>query len=206
MGTRFIRKTTFYPFPVYEFNLPTGHSCPGAKDCKISVDRHTGKFTTTGKVFRCYAASAERFPAVRKYRWDNFDAVKRGEPIRVPAKATHVRIHSSGDFFSQVYFDQWLQVCKENPTVQFWAFTKSPQYWVNRMGQIPPNLTLQASKGGHSDHLIDKYKLKYAEVFQDRDKIPAGMEIDTNDVHAMTGKKSFALLDNSKYSKKDGPQ
>lgn len=74
---KFQLRKTFYPFPVYEFNLPAGHSCPYAKDCKICVDRDTGKFTTTGTVFRCYAASAERFPGVRKSRWENFEAIKR---------------------------------------------------------------------------------------------------------------------------------
>jgi hypothetical protein len=67
----FINKKSFYPFPVYEFNLPAGHSCPFAKDCKVSVDKETGKFNKIGTKFRCYAASSERFPAVRKSRWEN---------------------------------------------------------------------------------------------------------------------------------------
>lgn len=72
---KFVYKKTFYPFPVYEFNLPAGHSCPYAKDCKIKVNKETGKFDTIGTKFRCYAASAERFPGVRKMRWDNFNAM-----------------------------------------------------------------------------------------------------------------------------------
>jgi hypothetical protein len=123
----FSLRRTFYPFPVYEWNLPAGHTCPFAKDCKVTVDAETGKFTRTGQVFRCYAASAERYPAVRKQRWDNFiTACRRG--IAIPDKATHVRIHGSGDFYSQSYFDYWLELCKENPNVLFWAFTKSVRY------------------------------------------------------------------------------
>ena len=34
-------KKTFYTQPTYEFNLPAGHSCPFARDCKIKVDRET---------------------------------------------------------------------------------------------------------------------------------------------------------------------
>ena len=200
---KFIKKKTFYPFPVYEFNLPAGHSCPYAKDCKIMVDRKTGKFNTIGTKFRCYAASAERFPAVRESRWNNFEAMARGEDIVLPKNATHVRIHSSGDFFSQKYFDKWLEVCRNNSKVKFWAFTKSIQFWVNRLGKIPKNLTLQASKGSKQDNLIDKYNLKYAEVFTDIKKAKeSGLPIDVDDTYAMSGKQSFALLDNNKYSKK----
>ena len=196
-----IRKT-FYPFPVYEFNLPAGHSCPYAKDCKVMVDRKTGKAKRTGGKIRCYASASERFPAVRESRWKNFEYVKNGSKIQVPKEATHVRIHGSGDFFSQEYFDHWLDVCKENPNVNFWAFTKSIMFWVNRINNIPSNLTLQASKGSMQDYLIEKYNLKYAEVFTDIKDVPQGIPIDTDDTLAMSGNISFALLDNFKYSKK----
>lgn len=200
---KFTEKKTFYSRPVFEFNLPAGHSCPYAKDCKIKVNRDTGKFDTTGTKYRCYAASAERFPAVRKMRWQNFEDMKNGLPIEIPKKATHIRIHSSGDFFSQKYFDRWLKVCRNNPNVKFWAFTKSIKFWVNRIDEIPNNLTLQASKGSKQDYLIDEYDLKYAEVFGDVKDIPKGMPIDFGDSCAMSGTKSFALLDNNKYSAKE---
>ncbi len=53
----------------------------------------------------------------------------------------------------------------------------------------------------HGDCLIDKYDLKYAEVFADIKDVPAGLPIDIDDSLAMTGGRSFALLDNSKYKK-----
>ncbi len=121
---KFSKRKTFYPFPVYEFNLPAGHSCPFANGCKVTVERNTGKFTRHGKEFYCYASKAERFPAVRENRWKNFDDVKAGEQIILPNGATHVRIHGSGDFFSQDYFDSWLSVCDQNPGAIFWAFMR----------------------------------------------------------------------------------
>jgi hypothetical protein len=145
---KFQLRKTFYPFPVYEFNLPAGHSCPFASACKIKVDRNTGKFETIGTGFRCYAASAERFPAVRAARWENFEAVLQGQPIILPKNAAHIRIHGSGDFFSQACFDVWLGITKNNPDIKFWAFTKSIQFWVNRLSEIPSNFILQASRGG----------------------------------------------------------
>jgi len=199
---KFQKRKTFYPFPIYEWNLPAGHTCPFARDCKIKVDRVTGKFDIIGKKFRCYAATSERFPAVRESRWRNYEGILAGEPIVLPKGATHVRIHGSGDFFSQKYFDQWLKVTIENPNVHFWAFTKSIQFWVNRLDQIPDNFILQASKGSYQEDLIEKYNLKYAEVFTDIKDVPKDMPIDTDDTLAMNGSQSFALLDNFKYSKK----
>jgi len=195
------KKDKFYRGVVFEFNLPSGHSCPFAKDCKVKVDEKTGKFDIIGEKFRCYASSSERFPAVRKHRWDNFRDVLSGKEIVVPKEAKFVRIHASGDFFSQKYFDSWLDACKKNPNVRFWAFTKSVQFWVNRLNEIPSNLILQASKGGFQDELIDQYNLKYAEVFSDINKIPKGIPIDTNDDYARDGTQSFALLDNFKFKK-----
>ena len=199
---KFIKKNTFYKLPVYEFNLPAGHSCPGALGCKVLVDRETGLFTTTGTEFRCYAAASERFPSVRESRWKNYESVMSGENIAVPTKATHVRIHGAGDFFSQKYFDAWLDVCLENEHVIFWAFTKSIRFWVNRITEIPKNLTLQASYGSKQDYLINKHGLKFARVYTDKKAaLSSGLPIDTDDSFAMSGVRSFALLDNFKYKK-----
>ena len=194
---KFQKRKTFYPFPVYEFNLPAGHSCPYARGCKIKVDRETGKFEKIGKEFRCYAASAERFPAVRKSRWENLEAVLRNEHIKIPRDATHIRIHGSGDFFSQEYFDKWLLVCRQNPRVKFWAFTKSIRFWVNRINEIPNNLCLQASYGSYDDDLIEEYGLKYAKVFTNKEELEkSGLPVDVDDSLAMEGTGSFALMDN----------
>jgi hypothetical protein len=192
------KRTTFYfALPVYEFNLPAGHSCPFADECKVCVDRTTGKFINTSTSFRCYAASSERFPAVRKNRWDNFDAVKAGEMPKMPKDACRVRIHASGDFFSQDYFDRWLNVAAHNSGVLFWAFTKSIRYWLNRIKDVPINLKLQASYGGKDDHLIAENGLKYAKVFRsESDAIASGLPIDRNDFYAARSMGNFALVDN----------
>ncbi len=114
-----------------------------------------------------------------------------------PKKAKHIRIHANGDFFSQDYFDGWLQVCRNNPDVVFWAFTKSVPFWVNSIDKIPPNLNMQASYGGKHDHLIDEYGLKYALlVFTEAEAKEKDLIIDTDDKLAAYGNKSFALLEN----------
>lgn len=194
---KFIRKKTYYTGIVYEWNLPTGSSCPFALDCLVKVDRETGKFDNSSTSYRCYAASPERFPAVREHRWKNFDFVKEGGIPTIPKNCNAVRIHAAGDFFNQDYFDMWLNLCKEHPDVEFWAYTKSLTYWVNRINDIPSNLVLTASYGGRNDDLIKKHNLKHTIVIKDESEA-GDSPIDTNDDEARKPNVNFFLVDNNK--------
>tara|TARA_R110001606_G_C15089090_1_gene618261 strand:- start:44 stop:640 length:597 start_codon:yes stop_codon:yes gene_type:complete len=192
---KFLRKTKYYEGIVYEWNLPSGFTCPFAMECLVKVDRHTGKFDNKSKAYRCYSAMQERFPAVRNHRWANFDFLRDGGKPEIPKKAEAVRIHMSGDFYSQDYFDMWLDICNENPKIEFWAYTKSLKYWVKRINEIPDNLILTASKGGRNDNLIDEYNLKNVEIIKTKEDAK-GKPIDTCDDQARIPNVNFCLLDN----------
>ena len=204
----------YYGDTVYEFNLPAGHSCPCACKCLTRADKQTGKQTAGEKrTFRCYAASAERFPAVRDSRWSNFDSLRQMKSkedvvdalvAMFTGKEKAVRIHGSGDFFNQRYFDAWLEVCKAMPDVEFWAFTKSVPFWLARIGEIPDNLVLTASMGGTHDQLAIDNNFKTATVFLSTVEATAsGLPIDTDDSQARIQDTNFALVDN--YEKKPKP-
>ena len=192
---KFLRKTKYYEGIVYEWNLPSGFSFPFAMNCLVKVDRKTGKFDNKSTAYRCYSAMQERFPTVREHRWKNFDYLRDGGIPVIPKKAKAVRIHMSGDFYSQKYFDMWLQICEDNPEIEFWAYTKSLIYWVNRLNKIPNNLVLTASRGGRSDDLIDKHNLKNVEVIKNKEQANGG-PIDTCDDQARIPHVNFYLLDN----------
>ena len=194
---KFIKKTTYYTGIVHEWNLPTGYSCPFANECLVKVDRETGKFENKSNAYRCYAASSERFPAVRQHRWQNYDFVRSGGVPQLPKNCNAVRIHASGDFYSQSYFDMWLEVCRQNPNVEFWAYTKSLNYWVARLDVIPSNLVLTASYGGKFDNLIEKHNLKYAKVIDTLEEA-INMPVDYNDDEARKPHVNFYLLNNHK--------
>jgi hypothetical protein len=200
---KFVRNTRYYTGVVYEWNLPTGSSCPFAMECKVIVDRETGKFNIKRGQYRCYAASPERFPGVREHRWKNFEFVRNGGTPEIPKNCRSIRIHAAGDFFNQKYFDMWLRLAADNPDVEMWAFTKSIGYWVNRLGEIPPNLVLTASYGGKQDSLIEKHGLKNVIVYPQISMVPKSRPIDNNDDWARIPGISFALLDNMKISKKE---
>lgn len=199
---KFIKNKKYYTGTVYEWNLPTGSSCPFALECKVTVDRVSGKFDVKKGQYRCYASSAERFPAVREHRHKNFDLVKAGGIPVIPSDCTAIRIHSAGDFFNQRYFDMWIELAKANPQIEMWAYTKSLQYWVNRISDIPENLTLTASYGGSQDSLIKEHNLKNVIVYETQNIVPKDRPIDNNDDWARVKNIDFALLDNMKVPKK----
>ncbi len=200
---KFVRNTRYYTGVVFEWNLPTGSSCPFAMECKVIVDRETGKFDIKRGQYRCYAASPERFPGVRAFRWNNYDFVRNGGVPEIPKQCKSIRIHAAGDFFNQKYFDMWIQLAKDNPQVEMWAFTKSIQYWVNRLNEIPENLVMTASYGGKQDDLIEKHNLKNVKVYKNISDVPDDRPIDNNDDWARIPGINFALLDNLKVSKKE---
>jgi len=191
---------------IYTFSLPAGHSCPFAFECEAKADKKTGKLTDgKNQVFRCFAASQEAlYPTVRNARWHNYEILKRlrtsDQMVDViqsslPKKASIVRVHVSGDFFNQKYFDAWMQVAKNNPERKFYAYTKSIPYWLERRGSIPKNFSLTSSMGGRNDELIELNNLKYAKVFLSTEEAKKEkMELDHDDSHAYDGKKSFGLL------------
>jgi hypothetical protein len=189
---------------IYTFSLPSGYTCPFAKDCLAKVNRLTGKLTDGPHTqFRCFSASQEAlFPSVRKSRWDNFEKVKNAIKNNtlvdlilnsIPKKATIIRVHVAGDYYNQAYFNAWMEVAKRLPSVTFYAYTKSIGYWVHQLGNIPSNFKLNASYGGAQDSLIEQYNLKSVKVVYSVEQA-GDMVIDHDDTSAFMQDKSFCLL------------
>ncbi len=197
---------------VFSLDLLSGHSCPFAKDCLAkAVELPSGKRKIVdgpNTQFRCYSASQEaRLRGVYDWRKQNSDALlaiknssfSMAVMIRqaIPEKAEVIRIHSSGDFFSQKYFDAWMNVAMHYPGMVFYAYTKSLRFWINRSHIVPKNLVLTASYGGIDDHLIKEYKLRASHVvFSEKEAKKMGLGIDVDDSLAYNKeyKASFCLL------------
>ena len=205
---------------VYSMSIPSGRAetCPFADKCKAYVGTD-GKIVSRDDYveYRCYSASSEaRFPAQLKSRDYNFDLLKDCNndvhelvnliSASIPIEAQIIRIHVGGDFYSQPYFDAWLHVATLNPKLQFYAYTKSLPFWVNRLESIKlgkfPNMELIASRGGTKDKLINVYGLRDSIVVHtEQEAIDKGLEIDTTDYIACYGKGSFALLNHGTQPK-----
>lgn len=189
---------------IFTFSIPAGHACPGAHLCMAKADRQTGKLTDgSTQEFRCFAATAESaFPSVRKQRWQNFDLLKAAKTREamaklisesLPSEASIVRIHVSGDFFSEAYFLAWIDVAKAKPDAKFYAYTKSINLWHKVQGEIPANLILTASQGGKFDSQIGEFKRAIV-VYSQEEAAALNLAIDHDDSHAYGGNESFALL------------
>ena len=74
-----------------------------------------------------------------------------------------VRIHDSGDFFSDAYFELWLEIASDNPDVFFYAYTK--EVAMVKRYELPNNFVIIYSMGGTQDHLVDKENDRHADVF-----------------------------------------
>ena len=205
------------------FSLPAGYSCPNAGHCKTFADRITGKILdlpqsshATGQEYRCFAAMSEaRSKNCRDARWYNWELLKEilyADPDPV-SKMTQLiidsiyhesttfydlfRIHESGDFWSELYFQAWLAVATQLPEIKFYAYTKQLQFWLNAKDSIPSNLFLTASVGGNLDPMLSRYahvfkRIAYV-VYTEQEAADLDLEIDHDDSHCF-GDKPFALL------------
>jgi len=194
---------------IFTFSLPAGYACPGANNCKSQcVKTSEGYRIKDGPncQFRCFASIDEVLkPAVREARWHNFNLLKGKTKAQMvaliqaslpyPNWKFMVRLHVSGDFFSQPYFDAWVEVARLNPQIIFYGYTKSLPFWIARLGSIPKNLRLSASLGGVHDRLMFVHNMKRAlVVYSEAEAEDLGLEIDHDDSHVYDGTENFALL------------
>lgn len=191
---------------IFTLSLPSGWACPFADKCLSKADIKTGTLTDGKNTeFRCFSATQENiFPATRAQRNYNFNLLKKLKSasqvadlilVSIPKGATIIRIHVAGDFFSQTYFDGWMEAAKRRPEIIFYGYTKSIPYLVTRMHEMPENFRLTASKGGRMDSMIAQHNLKYAEVVYSNEQAEGlGLEIDHDDSHAIKNTGSFALI------------
>jgi hypothetical protein len=111
------------------FGLPAGksYSCPGATSVCESV---------------CYAGKLEKvFPTVKKNLLHNWELLKDADSDTMVSLLSEMidefikdcdkrnaqklfRIHWDGDFFNDTYTNAWKTVILNNPSIQFWVYTR----------------------------------------------------------------------------------
>lgn len=198
---------------IYSFDLLSGYSCPQADKClSRAIQTESGRRIQDGPntEFRCFSASQEVvYTNVYNLRKANFDTIRSLKTVdeivstiqaALPKNAGIIRIHVSGDMFSRAYFQAWLQVAKNNPSILFYAYTKALNHWIENFDVVNaiPNLVLTASRGGRLDHYIDLYQLREAIVFNTIEEADDfNFEVDNDDSHASIPElrnKSFGLI------------
>lgn len=158
-------------------------TCPFAKDCIKFCYARKGSFiwTNTKKAYeKRYLLTKE----IDLFKVKMTDAIKR-------RKATHIRIHDSGDFYNFAYINVWFQIMRENENVVFYAYTKS-KILFDRLRQIdiPQNFTIIYSLGSKNDNLIDTSKHRHSKIFNsEKELLKAGyINASKNDLIAISKK------------------
>ena len=204
-------------------SLPVGYTCPEAGACKTYVKPGPlGPGEKGSKKIRpkpgeehltCFAAGTETSrPEYQRMVWNNYKlltAARRdpnssymkliSDSIRYyesqEGKIRILRIHSGGDFFQQDYFDAWLNVAISMPDIIFYAYTTSLQMWVKRIGQIPPNFKLTASRESRQAHLIEEEALRQSIIVRTvQEAMEKALPINIDEFEAIFTDGDFALL------------
>nr|WP_279495701.1 hypothetical protein [Actinocrispum wychmicini] len=101
-----------------------------------------------------------------------------------------LRIHDSGDFFSDAYVAAWRRIFRARPDTNYYAYTKE----VDRFRRLlepdpPPNFLWVYSYGGTQDSALDPEKDRVADVFPDERSIASAgwASQEANDLLAVLG-------------------
>lgn len=200
---------------IYSFDLLSGWSCPGAKECLSKVHKIRGKSKLKDgpdTKIRCFSASQEiSYPNVYNLRSGNYSPLKamsrRDNAVDIitdnlqsymPENLGICRIHVAGDFFHPSYMEAWINVARNNRDKLFYAYTKSLPFWIRFKPLLRrlSNFVLTASYGGRYDSLIKPHNLRHSTVIFHPSQ-SHGLPIDHDDSFASRPSKrrtNFALL------------
>lgn len=182
-------------YNIVGFGLPADHdftdenmirrnTCPGALACRAV----------------CYAKQGGyRFPASIAARKHNLALSQDANFVPHIAadlarmrKVNTVRVHDSGDFYSQGYFDAWCKIASLFPRKTFYAYTKSLHL---DLSGAPDNFRVTQSLGGKFDGLVNLGR-PHSRIFSSHDARTTAGYVDGNvtDAYAIEGETRIGLV------------
>lgn len=161
-----LAKTNTISFNIPAFRSESGFkTCPQAGACAALCYARQGAYNwPKSKAVREYNLFMSKIPTFMGAAIEDLRKIKQ----------TSIRIHDSGDFYSQDYLEAWALIAKECPDKQFYAYTKSLDL---DFSVLPSNFKITQSKGGLLDHLIDEKK-SHAKAFGNRESLLAAGYVD----------------------------
>ncbi|WP_329431062.1 hypothetical protein OG339_48740 (plasmid) [Streptosporangium sp. NBC_01495] len=122
-----------------------------------------------------------------------------------------IRLHDSGDFFSDAYLLAWIAIVRKSPGVQFYCYTKAVARFRRLVETAPPDNFLWCySLGGTEDHLLDLENERHAEVFPSTTELQAAGYSDQtkSDLLAVLGPEKVGIPANRipHLIKRQGPE
>ena len=193
-GNEKLQKDNGGTYNIIGFGIPADHdfnangeslnTCPSALACRAVCYAKQGRYAMPNVV------------NARKHNLDmslntHFASMVVADLKRM-RKVNTVRIHDSGDFYNQDYFNKWCDIAKALPHIIFYAYTKTLNLdWENK----PDNLVITQSFGGKHDNLVNM-SLPHSRIFATHeDRINAGyVDGNVNDVPAIEGLVQIGLV------------
>lgn len=177
---------------IASFSLPAGITCPGAGQC------HSEKF--------CYAQngnySRTNVLKMQISNWlssqtDSFIPIMTDRIARLAGRINFLRIHDSGDFYSQEYVSKWVSIIENTSHfgILFYAYTKSFAFLDLNPLWNSEGMNLIQSTGSKDDHKID-YSKPHAKIFSSLDELKKSgyQDASNSDMPAATGHKLIGLV------------
>ena len=173
------------------FNIPAFRSaggfetCPKAGACATLCYARQGRYIMPG-----VQAPREFNLAIARNDIEAFTAYAVADLKQIKNKI--VRVHDSGDFFSQAYMDAWFYVARQFPEKKFYAYSKSLH--LDR-SKCPKNFQIIQSVGGLMDDAINP-KQSHSRIFSSvyQRKKAGYVDGNKNDKPAIDGATKIGLV------------
>jgi|688.fasta_scaffold99646_4 hypothetical protein len=187
---------------IFNFSIPAGNdkitgkiTCPFAGECLKLCYAKKGAYAWSN----VQLALHERYTASKETDFvERIDSELIKEQNKKHGKQVYVRIHDSGDFYSPTYFAKWLEIARLNPSVRFYAYTKSHSF-IRGNFNLPENFDLIFSLGSKNDELINQESERHSKIFQSMEEMTAAgysdaSYLDLNATKWVTGNNKIGLL------------
>lgn len=160
-----------WTLPAFVVQLSNGkhfNVCPSAGVCASVCYARNGAFNYPS-VKQAHVANLEWV----LYDLDGWRQAMTAECSKPKYRGKHIRIHDSGDFFSDEYLLAWLRIARDCPDPIFYCYTKEVDRFrrivENRDGEFPDvkpdNFRYLYSFGGKQDTELDEQTDRVADVF-----------------------------------------
>jgi len=168
---------------VFNFGIPAYKSASGKLTCPFA----------DACVKFCYAKKGAYIwsnvqPAFEKrYQLSKTDDfVNKMNQEIIKKKPDYVRVHDSGDYYSNAYLRKWLAVAIHNPQVRFYSYTNCVSMLKNT--KLPNNYDIIFSDSGKQKHLIDEKKDRHTRIFSTHNELISAGYTDASSVDLMATK------------------
>lgn len=169
-----------WTLPAFAVKLPDGSNfnvCPQAGVCAQLCYARVGTYR-----FKNVRAAHVRNLLLCRDSPEEFEERMTEELSHKRYAGKWIRLHDSGDFFSDEYLLVWLRIMENSPGVSFYCYTKEVSRFKRLAeGQAPDNFLWCYSLGGKEDHLLDLTSERHADVFPDLEALIAAGYSDQTD-------------------------